>query len=98
MNSNAVLLARFFRFLNEYVDFLDSVECGNVTSEQKDSHFYQLVQTFQIHCHSKTCRQYENTKCGFKFGRFFTDKTIIAIQLQNTLSQVEKFKIFINIK
>ena len=37
--------------INEYVDFLDSVVCGNLPSEQEDSHLYQLVKTFQIHSH-----------------------------------------------
>ena len=36
---------------------------------------------------------YKNSKCCFKFGRSFTDKTIIAITLQHTLNQVDKFGI-----
>ena len=36
---------------------------------------------------------YKNSKCCFKFGRSFTDKTIIAIPLQHTLNQVDKFGI-----
>ena len=58
-----------------------------------DLHLYQLVKTFQIHCHSKPCRKYKNSICRFKFGRFFADKTIIAIPLQHTLKQVDKFGI-----
>ena len=54
---------------------------------------YQLVKTFQIDCHSNTCRKYKNSKCRFKFGRFFPDKTITAIPLQHTLNQVDKFGI-----
>ena len=50
-----------------------------------------MVKTFQIDCHSKTCRKYKNSKCCFKFGRFFPDKTITAIPLQHTLNQVDKF-------
>ena len=76
--------------INEYVEFLDSVVCGNLPSEEGDPHLYQLVKTFQIHSHSKTCRKYENSKCRFKSGRFFTGKIIIAKPLQHTLNQVHK--------
>ena len=79
--------------INEYAEFLDSVVCGNLPSEEGDLHLYQSVKPFQIHFHSKTCRKYKNSKCRFKFGRFFTDKTIISIPLQHTLNQVDKFGI-----
>ena len=79
--------------INEYVDFLDSVVCGNLPSEQEDFHLYQLVKIFQICPHSKTGRKYKNMKCRFKFGRFFTEKEIVAKPLQNMLSQVEKLEI-----
>ena len=39
-----------------------------------------------------TCRKCKNSKCCFKW-RFFADKTIIAIPLQHTLNQVDKFGI-----
>ena len=64
-----------------------------MSSEEGDPHLYQLVKIFQIHCHSKVCRKYKNSKCRFNFGRFFTDKNIIAIPLQDTLNQVDKFGI-----
>ena len=72
--------------INEYVEFLDSVVCGNLPSEEGDPHLYQLIKTFQIYCHSKTCSKYKNSKRCFKFGRFFTDKTIITVPLQHTLN------------
>ena len=88
---NAPTLAK--TTINEYVEFLDSVVCGNLPSEEGDPHLYQLIKIFQIHCHSETCHKYKNSKCGLKFGRFFTHKTIIAIPLQHKLNQVGKFGI-----
>ena len=76
--------------INKYVEFLDSAVCGKLPSEF--NHLDQLVKTFQTHCLSKTCRKYKNSKCCFEW-RFFTDKTIIAIPLQRTLNQVDKFGI-----
>ena len=63
--------------INEHVEFLHSVVCGNLPSEEGDPRLYQLVKTFQIHYHSETCGKYRNSKCCFKFGRFFTEKTIM---------------------
>ena len=62
-------------------------------SEEGDPHLHQLVKTFQFHYQSNTCHKYKNrdSKCRFKFEHFFTDKTIIAIPLQYTLNQADKF-------
>ena len=60
--------------INEYVEFLDSVVCGNLPSEEGDPHLYQLIKIFQIHCHSETCHKYKNSKCCFKFGLFLLTK------------------------
>ena len=37
--------------LAENVEFLHSVVCGNLPSEEVDPRLYQLVKTFQIHYH-----------------------------------------------
>ena len=88
---NAITLSE--KSLDDYVDFLDSVECGNLPLEEEDSHLYHLVKTFEIHFHSKTCQKYKKMTCRFKFWRFFTEKTIVAKPVQGTSSQVEKFEI-----
>ena len=46
---------------------------------------FELVKTYQIHRHSKTCRKYRNEKCIFHFGKFFTNKTIIAQPLADSV-------------
>ena len=46
---------------------------------------FELVKTYQIHRHSKTCRKYRNEKCRFRFGKFFTNKTIIAQPLADSV-------------
>ena len=46
---------------------------------------FELVKTDQIHRHSKTCRKYRNEKCRFRFGKFFTGKTIIAQPLADSV-------------
>ena len=46
---------------------------------------FEFVKTYQIHGHSKTCRKYRNEKCRFRFGKFFTNKTIIAQPLTDSV-------------
>ena len=46
---------------------------------------FELVKTYQIHHHSKTCRKYKNEKCRFRFGKSFTNTTIIAQTLADSV-------------
>ena len=48
--------------------------CVNEPSEQEDTHLFQLVKTFQMHCRLKTCRKYKNLMGRFKFEFFSTEK------------------------
>ena len=43
-----------------------------------ESDLHELVKTYQINRHSKTCRKYRNEKCRFHFCKCFTSRTIIA--------------------
>ena len=60
--------------INRYVDFSDSVVCGNLPSKQEESNLYLLIKTFQIHYYSKASHEYKNMKYRFKFGRFLLEK------------------------
>ena len=46
--------------------------------------------SYQIHSHSQSCRKYKNIDCRYSFGRFFTDRTIIADPLPDHMSGDEK--------
>ena len=52
----------------------------------------ELVKPYQIHLHSKTCRKYRNEKCRFRFGRFFTNKTIFAQPFADSVPQDVKLQ------
>ena len=58
----------------------------------------ELLKTYQIHCHSKTCRKYRNEKSRFHFGKFFTSRTIIAQPLPDSLPVHSKNEIMQNKK
>ena len=40
--------------------------------------------------HSKTCQKYRNGKCRFNFGSFFTERTLAAKPLSDSLTEHEK--------
>ena len=53
----------------------------------ENSELFHLVATYQVHSHSKSCRKYKNERCRYHFGMFFTDRTIIALPLQEDLPE-----------
>ena len=72
-----------------YIQHIDSKISAQLPAENVDSELNSLVKTFQLHRHSKTCRKYKNKNCRFSFGKFFTEKTIIAEPIPNSWDSVE---------
>ena len=66
------------RCKEEYIQWVDSIIRAAMPDPVKEKPLFELVKTFQLHRHSKTCRKYRNRKCRFYFGRFFTHRTIVA--------------------
>ncbi len=61
--------------------------------EQTDPELHDLVKTYQKHNHSKTCRKYKNVTCRFNFGKFFTNRTLVAEPLNVDLDEEIKSNI-----
>ena len=78
---------------NEYILWLDSIVRADLPNYQNEPELYQLVKTYQIHRHFKTCHKYKNEKCRFRFGKYFTDETIVAEPLPENISEQEKLEI-----
>ena len=64
--------------IDDYRKWVDSVIRSDLPDPNNEPAFFELVKTYQIHRHSKTWRKYRREKCRFRFGKFFTSKTIIA--------------------
>ena len=64
--------------IDDYRKWVDSVIRSDLPDPNNEPTLFELVKTYQIHRHSKTCRKYRNEKCRFRFGKFFTNKTIIT--------------------
>ena len=72
--------------INDYRKWVDSVIRYDLPKPNNEPALFELVKTYQIHRHSKTCRKYKNEKCRFRFGESFTNKTIIAQPLADSVS------------
>ena len=59
-------------------------------NELKDPEPFQLVTTYQVHSHSRSCRKYKSRKCRYHFRKIFTENTIIATPLPSDLSDEMK--------
>ncbi|XP_066912801.1 uncharacterized protein [Clytia hemisphaerica] len=75
---------------SEYVEFVDKIIKVCLPSQQEDPELFNLVKTYQLHRHSKTCRKYKNTPCRFHFGKFFSERTIVSEPLPQELPQEQK--------
>ena len=73
-----------------YKVFVDSVIKASLPENDEDPELFNLVKTYQIHTHTKSCKKYKNKKCRYNYGRFFTDETIIAKPLPVDMSDDER--------
>ena len=75
---------------NEYLNYIDHIIKMELPDKDSETGLYEMVKTYQIHSHSKSCRKYKNIAYKHSFGHFFTDKTIIAEPLPNYMTENEK--------
>ena len=76
--------------VDEYVRFVESIVKAFVPNEVTDQYLFQLVRTYQVHSHSRSCRKYKSGKCRCHFEKIFTENTIVATPLPSDLSDEMK--------
>ena len=76
--------------VQEYTEFVDSVVKATVPDKEQNPELFDLVTTYQVHSHSKSCRKYKNKPCLYKFGKFFCNRTVVAVPLPDNISHEEK--------
>ena len=74
----------------EYIQFVDRIVKAHIPDPLERPELHDLVKTYQLHSHSKSCRKYKNKACRYSFGKFFTARTIVAEPLPNEMSVEEK--------
>ena len=56
----------------------------------KKLELFELVKTYQVHAHSRTCWKCNKNECCFSYDQCFSEKVIIAKPLDSQLSNDEK--------
>ena len=88
---NAPILSE--KTIESYTEWLDQIISAELPDE--DSTLFELAKNYQLHRHSKTCQKYRNRKCRFIFDSFFTESTIVAKLLSDSLTEHEKADIML---
>ena len=55
----------------DYRKWVHIVKRSDLPDPNNELALFELINTYQIHRHSKACRKYRNEKCWFLFGTFF---------------------------
>ena len=79
--------------IKEYVAFLDQTIHSILPDQTVDKDIYDQVKLYKTHQHSKSCRIYKSKSCSYSFVRFFTDRTIVAVLLDQSVDILEESKI-----
>lgn len=75
--------------IDENIISINSFVKAFVPNLVENSELFYFVTAYQVRLHSKSCWKYERERCRYQIGKFFTDRTIIALTLQNDLSKIE---------
>ena len=78
--------------IDDYRKWVDSVIRSDLPDPNNDPALFELARTYQIQHHSKNCRKYRNEKRRLRFVRFFTNKTIIAQPLPDSVASDAKLQ------
>ena len=76
--------------------YIDKHVQAFIPNKETDGELNELVNMYQRHSHSKSCRKYKNVQCRFHSGKFFTDRTIVAEPLSEELDESMKLKMLQN--
>ena len=74
-------------------NFIEKIINAQLPDPQNDPELSELVKTYQVHAHSRTCWKYNKDECRFSYGRIFTETTIIAKLVDSELSKDKKQEI-----
>ena len=71
-----------------YILFIKKIINSQLSDHLNDCKLFELVKAYQVHAHSTTYGKYNKNECHY--GRYFTEKTIIAKPLNSNFSNDEK--------
>ena len=76
-----------------YIEFNEKTINTQLPDHLNAPELFESVKTYQDHTHSITSWKYNRNECRFYYGRYFTEKTIIAKSFDAKFSNEEKQEI-----
>ena len=73
--------------------YIEKTISAQLPDHLNDPKLFELVKTYQVLAHSRTCWKYNKNECRFLYGHYFTKKTIIAKPVDSKFSNEEKQEI-----
>ena len=73
-----------------YIRYIDEHVQGSLPNGENDWEFRDLVNMYQKHTHSRSCKKYKNIPCRFNFGQFFTNQTVVSKPLPDDMPDEQK--------
>ena len=74
-----------------YIEFIEKTINAQLPDHLTNPELSELVKTFHVYGNSRTCWKYNKNEYPFFYGRYFTEKTIIAKPLDSkNLAMIEK--------
>ena len=73
-----------------YIRYIDEHLQGSLPNRENDCEFHDLVNMYQKHTHSKSCKKYRNIPCRFNFGQFFSNQTVVSKPLPDDMPDEQK--------
>ena len=76
-----------------YIEFIEKTINAQLLDNLNDPELFELVKTYHVYTHSRTCWKCNKNECRFSYGRYFTEKTIIAKPLDSQFNNEENQEI-----
>ena len=76
-----------------YIRYIDEHVQGSLPNRENDCEFHDLVNMYQKHTHSRSCKKYKNIPCRFNFGQFFTNQTVVSKPLPDDMPDEQKLAV-----
>ena len=75
------------------IEFIEKTINAQLPDNLNNPETFELVKTYQVNAHSKTCWKQNKNECQLSNGRYFTEMAIIAKPLALKFSDDEKQKV-----
>ena len=73
-----------------YIEFIEKIINVQLPNYLNDPELSELVKTYQVHIHSRTCWKYNKNEYRFSYNCYFTEKKIITKPLDSKFSNEKK--------